>query len=328
MVERTYVVEVRHAEHDDEGRFLASIGATGEDYGTNRALTMDTLRWTEARSLPGDSKLPLLLQTAYGYPVGWGLALDFSTMKEPAGGDLSGTYKVTVYPEMIFDRRHALDGCDPLDAVPLEQRDSLDGFREKAASGRPVRIAFFGASNARHGLWPAQVVSALRQAFPQTAISTSVIAYGGEEMRHGRHRFHHEVLSVAPDLIVMEYFINDVCHGRPDETEEAARFILQSIGDAGIPCILLTNNGANPLFSRHGSSASFQRYHDLYRSLAAEYRFAFVGAYGYFSNLHRYGKYFITELKGNMVNHPYGLVDQNWGAFDRVLSNAILKILR
>ncbi|MFD2333622.1 GDSL-type esterase/lipase family protein [Cohnella sp. GCM10020058] len=327
MTERTYVVEVRAADGDSSASYQVKIGTTGEDYGTGASFTLDHLRWTEAMPLPQDRKLPLLLQSAYRYPVSWGLELDFSPSVADADVDLSGAYRVTAYPEMIFDRRPALNGSDPLDAVPLEQREHLDGFRKKAAAGDPVRIAFFGASNARHGLWPAQVVRALRKAYPQTAISTSVIAYGGEEMRHGRHRFHHEVLSVAPDLIVMEYFINDVCHGHPEETEEAARYLLQSIRESGIPCILLTNNGANPLFSRNGSSRSFQQFHDLYRGLAAEYQVAFVGGYSYFKNLHKFGKYFITELKGNMVNHPYGLVDQNWGLFDRVFSGAILKIL-
>ncbi|MFC5406216.1 SGNH/GDSL hydrolase family protein [Cohnella soli] len=332
MVERTYVVEVTAAEGDSRGQYQVRIGATGEDYGTNDSLTMETLRWTDKKLLPHDRELPLVLQSAYRYPVSWGLKLDFSQIGLDANGsdehvDLSGQYIVHAYPEMIFDRRQALNGIDPLDFIPLEQRDHLDGFRDKLASGNPVRIAFFGASNARHGLWPAQVVRKLRQAYPHTAISTSVIAYGGEEMRHGRHRFHPEVLPVQPDLIVMEYFINDVCYGNPEETEQAARFILRSIREAGIPCIVLTNNGANPLFSRNGSSSSFQQYHELYRGLAAEYQVAFVGGYGYFKNLHMFGKYFITELKGNMVNHPYGIVDQNWGLFDSVFSNAILNIL-
>lgn len=327
MVERTYVIEIGAEVGDSEEPCQVRIGATGEDYGTSRSLTMDTLRWTEAQPLPLDRKVPLLLQSAYRYPISWGLELDFSPLGSDANADFSGTYKVTAYPEMIFDRKQALKGSDPLTFIPLEQRSHLDGFRDKAAAGHPVRIAFFGASNARHGLWPARVVRELRQAYPQTAISTSVIAYGGEEMRHGRHRFRHEVLSVAPDLIIMEYFINDVCHGHPEETEEAARYLLQSIREAGIPCILLTNNGTNPLFSKNGSSSSFQRYHELYRSLAAEYEVAFVGGYGYFRHLHAFGKYFLTELKGNMVNHPYGIVDQNWGPFDRVFSGAILKIL-
>ncbi|RKP58285.1 SGNH/GDSL hydrolase family protein [Cohnella endophytica] len=327
MVERTYVVEVTAEEGDSQGQYQVRIGATGEDYGTNDIITMDTLRWTEPKRLPHDRKLPLLLQSAYRYPVSWGLELDFSQWGSDANLDLSGEYTVTAYPEMIFDRRPALNGIDPLDIIPLEQRSHLDGFREKIASGTPVRIAFFGASNANSGLWPGQVVRELRQAYPQTAISTSVLAYGGEEMRHGMHRFHREVLPVQPDLIVMEYFINDVCYGNPEETEQAARFILQSIQNAGIPCIVLTNNGANPLFSRNGSSSSFQKYHELYRGLASEYQMAFIGAYAYFSNLHLYGKYFLTELKGNMVNHPYGIIDRNWGVFDRVLSNAILKIL-
>lgn len=329
MEEREYVIEVSAAANEDgsERAYYARVGATGADYGMDESLTLDTIRWTEAVHLPRDRNFPLLLQSAYRFPVSWGLELDFSAMWQEEGVDLSGSYKVHAYPEMIFDRRHALAGSDPLAVIPMEQREHLDGFRGKLTSGTPVRIAFFGASNARSGLWPYQVIKSLRDAYPQTTISTSSITYGGEEMRHGRHRFHDEVVPAVPDLIIIEYFINDVCHGKPDETEEAARFILQSIRDEGIPCMLLTNNGANPIFSKHASSANFQRYHDLYRSLAAEYRVAFVGGYAYFRNLHEYGKYYITELKGNMINHPYGFADRNWGLFDPVFTSAILRMI-
>ncbi|SDW05840.1 SGNH/GDSL hydrolase family protein [Paenibacillus sp. CF384] len=329
MEEREYVIEVS-AVADEEGygrSYQARIAASGADYGMNDSLTADTWRWTEHVPMTRDRNLPLLLQTAYRFPVSWGLELDFSPLWLEEDGDPSGTFYVQAYPEMIFDRRTALNGSEPLTCMPLEQREHLDGFREKLAAGTPVRIAFFGASNARSGLWPSQVIKGLREAYPQTKISTSSITYGGEEMRHGRHRFRGEVVPVAADLIIIEYFINDVCHGNPEETEVAARYILQSIRDENIPCMLLTNNGANPLFSRYASSANFQKYHDLYRSLAAEYGVAFVGGYSYFRNLHEYGKYFITELKGNMINHPYGFADRNWGQFDPVISTAILRMI-
>ncbi|REE68111.1 hypothetical protein A8990_13840 [Paenibacillus taihuensis] len=338
MEEREYVVEVTVDEVENENEegsyprrtYYVRIAATGSDYGMNDRLTMDTLRWTERVPLPRDQNLPLLLQSAYRFPVNWGLELDFSPSWQVGGGrNLPGEYRVQAYPEMIFDRRAALSGSDPVSCIPLEQREHLNGFREKLASGdAQVRIALFGASNARSGLWPYHVIKSLRTSYPQTRISTSSITYGGEEMRHGRHRFHGEVLPGAPDLIIMEYFINDVCHGDPKETEQAARFILQSIQDEGTPCILLTNNGANPQFSRHASSANFQAYHDLYRRMAAEYGVAFVGGYSYFSKLHEYGKYFITELKGNMINHPYGYTDRNWGLFDPVFSDAILRMIK
>ncbi|AZN41468.1 SGNH/GDSL hydrolase family protein [Paenibacillus albus] len=332
MEEREYIIAVSaDQEHEEDVRsrptYKARIAATGADYGMDESLTLAALRWTEDVPLRSDRNLPLLLQSAYQFPVSWGLELDFSSLWQAEGADLAGEYRVRAYPEMIFDRREALGGSNPVASIPLEQREHLDGFRKKLASGASLRIAFFGASNARSGLWPYWLMKSLRDTYPQSTISTSSITYGGEEMRHGQHRFRSEVVPVTPDLIIIEYFINDVCHGDIDETEQAARYILSSIRDEGIPCILLTNNGANPLFSKHGASANFQKYHDLYRSLAAEYGVAFVGGYSYFSKLHEYGKYFITELKGNMVNHPYGLVDRNWGLFDPVLCNAILTML-
>ena len=92
----------------------------------------------------------------------------------------------------------------------------------------------------------------------------------------GIQRLENEVLSVQPDLIILEYLINDACSGNPK---------------------------------------------------VIEHNVAFVGGFTYYDHLHQYGKYFITELKGNMVNHPYGNVDTTWGAFDRVLSKAILRLL-
>ncbi|MEX2459853.1 MAG: hypothetical protein WD469_00900 [Paenibacillaceae bacterium] len=95
--------------------------------------------------------------------------------------------------------------------------------------------------------------------------------------------------------------------------------------DAGIACLIVTNNGMNRLFSIYGSKRNFFIFHEMYRRLAAEYEVSFVGGYVYFERLHHYGKYYLTELKGNMVNHPYGNEDITWGPFDQLLSNAILR---
>jgi hypothetical protein len=128
--------------------------------------------------------------------------------------------------------------------------------------------------------------------------------------------------------VIIEYSINDACQGNMDLVETTMRQIIQRIRSLNIPVILTTHNGMNPYFWRYGSSRNFQRLHTLYKNLANEYRITFFGAYAYFARLQEYGVYFLTELKGNMVNHPFGNVDMNWGGFDRDVASSLLEKFR
>ncbi|CAK4867064.1 unnamed protein product [Aphanomyces euteiches] len=324
MVRRAYYVEI--AQNLDDGKNYVRLAATGEDYGTNTVITNSTLRWTEPKPFEYGEKLPLVMKTAYETEADWGLELE---IEQPGAEEttLPIRYEIEAIPEMILDMRHLLAGSDPLEFIPLEQLDHLIGFKHSLNSGKTARIAFFGESTSRSGLWTYQLMSGLRAKYPDTRIYSSNVAIGGEGTNRGIHRLENEVLAVQPDLIILEYLINDSCSGNPDITEQNIRSILQQINASGTACLVVTNNGMNPNFSPYGAKRNFRLYHEMYRRLAAEYHVAFVGGYAYFDRLHHYGKYFITELKGNMVNHPYGNVDITWGAFDRVLSNAILKAI-
>ncbi|QGQ99705.1 hypothetical protein EHS13_35010 [Paenibacillus psychroresistens] len=324
MVRRTYYVEI--AQDLDDGMNYVKLAATGEDYGTNKIITNSTLRWTEPKPFEFGQKLPLLVKTAYESEVDWGLELE---IEQPSGEDETTTirYEIEAIPEMIFDMRHLLAGSNPIDRIPLEQLEHLTGFKHSLSSAKTARIAFFGESTTRSGLWTYQLMRCLRSKYPDTRLYSSNVAIGGEGTNRGIHRLENEVLNVQPNLIILEYLINDACSGDPEITEKNIRTILERIKDSGSACLVVTNNGVNPHFTPLGAKRNFRLYHELYRRLAAEYKVAFVGGYAYFDQLHLYGKYFITELKGNMVNHPYGNVDITWGAFDRVLSDAILKAI-
>lgn len=324
MVRRTYYVEI--AQQLDDGKNYVKLAATGEDYGTNTVITNSTLRWTEPKPFEYGQKLPLVMKTAYENEVDWGLELEIEQLGVEEG-TMPIRYEIEAIPEMIFDMKHLLAGFSPLESIPLEQLDHLTQFKQSLLSGLSVRIAFFGESTTRSGLWTYQMLSGLRAKYPDTRIYSSNVAIGGEGTVRGIHRLENEVLNVQPDLIILEYLINDACSGDPEITEKNIRTILERIKDSGAACLIVTNNGMNPFFTPHGAKRNFRFYHEMYRRLAAEYKVAFVGGYAYFDQLHHYGKYFITELKGNMVNHPYGNVDFTWGAFDRVLSDAILKAI-
>ncbi|MDR6550319.1 GDSL-type esterase/lipase family protein [Paenibacillus qinlingensis] len=319
-VHRMYIIEVQ--EILPEGCVNIRIAATGEDYGTGNVLTEDTVRWTDSIVCKRNEPIPLVYKSAYGHDTDWGLALNLASVQPTALTEKRRFY-INASPQLIFNLSPTLS--DPLDVIPIEQTEQLMTLKEKLTSGESVRIAFFGESTTRSGLWPYMVMSDLRKRYARSKIFSSNVAIGGEGTRRGIHRLDHEVLCLEPDLVVLEYLINDACSGDTAAIEQTLRNILGRIRVHGSACLIITNNGMNPVFTPHGNTRNFYKFHHMYRRLAQEYDCAFVGAFDYFAKLHEYGKHYLTELKGNMVNHPYGNEDLNWGPFDTIISKAVNK---
>ncbi|WP_127580097.1 SGNH/GDSL hydrolase family protein [Paenibacillus koleovorans] len=319
---RTYCVEV--VEGNPQATFVR-IGATGEDYGLGVSLQADTMRWSEPFAWETGSPLPLWLNSAYGHHIDWGLALDWALM-ERASLPVGRRFEVEAVPELIFDLRF-LEKREPVESIPVERGEGLGSVIDKFRAGsEPLRIAFFGESTTRSGHWPYQVIRGLKQLYPATRIFSSNVAVGGESSTRGRFRMDEEVLPLNPDLTFVEYMINDSCTGDLTAIRESMSEIVERLQAGGSHVVILSHNGMNPLFWEKGNSGNYMRFHRLYRELAEQYRCSFIGGYAYFHRLHEYGKHYLTELKGNMVNHPYGNVDAEWGPFDEATSSAIMRL--
>ncbi|MBM7566971.1 SGNH/GDSL hydrolase family protein [Paenibacillus sacheonensis] len=314
---RTYEVEVIAYSPDDRSVMLL-MASSGTDYGRERSLDEESLRWTTPITASLDKPVPLVTLSAYGHTVDWGLSLDFRTVP-PESLKEGASYRISADPHSVMNFPHPKE--EALAAIPVLNREALEPFRRKLLEGNPVRIAFYGESTTRSGRWPYQLIRALRHGCPASMIYSSNVAIGGENSARGLLRYEHEVKSVNPDLVILEYMLND--SGLGAGAEPAIRSILERLRQDGIPCLIVTNNGMNPLFC--GSMRQVEDAHELYRRLAAEFECAFVGGFAYFQRLHEFGVYYVTELKGNMVNHPYGNVDPDWGRFDQVLGEAVVK---
>lgn len=315
MTPRVYEVEVVSAE---ARRLTAVIGGTGEDYGALPALSVRTRRLAEPLVVERGSALPLLCATAYGRPVDWGLGLRLGPDARP--GD---RFSVRAEPRMIYNLAEP-GGCDPVGEVTIRHFERLRRTLGKLAAGAPTAIALFGESTTRWGHWPYLLRDGLER-LGAARVSTINAAVGGENSSRGSGRLDAEVLSQQPDLVIVEYMINDATLGQPEASERALRDIVRRIVAAGADCLIATHNGMNPLFSLNGSGRNFKVYHQLYERIADEEGCAFAGGYALFEKLETYGRYFLTELKGNMINHPYGNVDPRWGDFDKAMARAIVR---
>lgn len=92
------------------------------------------------------------------------------------------------------------------------------------------------------GSYPFMVYQGLNQRFPTAVINNIKTAIGGENSIQGAARFERDVLPYHPDLLFIDYAIND--RSQPlDKVEKAWRFMIESAQKNEIPLVLLTPTG-------------------------------------------------------------------------------------
>jgi acyl-CoA thioesterase I len=109
----------------------------------------------------------------------------------------------------------------------------------------------------------------LAERFPWAPISMIVTAIGGEHSESGAARFTNDVLSLRPDLVTIDYGLNDRGIGLV-RAAAAWTAMLTALSGAGVPAILLTptfdNRAVDPADPETGELADHAR---QIRALAA-----------------------------------------------------------
>lgn len=90
-----------------------------------------------------------------------------------------------------------------------QQRDGLGHVFAKLRAGREVRIAYFGGSITAADGWRPQTLQWFRDTYPQAQIKEINAAIGGTGSDLGVYRFVQDVLAHKPDLIFVEFAVND-----------------------------------------------------------------------------------------------------------------------
>jgi hypothetical protein len=87
--------------------------------------------------------------------------------------------------------------------------------------------------------YPALVLKDLKSQYPYATINVIVTAIGGENSVKGAERFNHEVLIHQPDVLFIDYALNDRGVGL-EKSYEAWNEMITKAKDNGIKVILLT----------------------------------------------------------------------------------------
>lgn len=92
---------------------------------------------------------------------------------------------------------------------PFVERDGLGHFFAKLHEGKPVTIAYLGGSITAMPGWRTMTLKWFQDRYPRNKITGIPAAIGGTGSNLGVFRLDHDVLRYKPDLLFVEFAVND-----------------------------------------------------------------------------------------------------------------------
>lgn len=150
------------------------------------------------------------------------------------------------------------------------------------------------------GAYPNLFLKKLKTIYPLTVVNVIVTAIGGENSVKGAERFERDVLIHKPDLILIDYSLNDRGVGL-EKAYSAWNQMIKSAKDQGIKVILLTPSPDQNV--NYADSANELRKHgDQVRKLASENQVGLADSYQAFEFLYPDKEQLSKYM--SQVNHP------------------------
>jgi lysophospholipase L1-like esterase len=150
------------------------------------------------------------------------------------------------------------------------------------------------------GAYPNLFLKKLKTIYPLAVVNVIVTAIGGENSVQGAERFERDVLIHKPDLILIDYSLNDRGVGL-EKAYMAWNQMIKSAKDRGVKVILLTPSPDQNV--NYADPANELRKHaDQVRKLAAENQVGLVDSYLAFEFLYPNKEQLSKYM--SQVNHP------------------------
>lgn len=177
------------------------------------------------------------------------------------------------------------------------------GCRATAAkldAGEPVTIAYFGGSITEQNGWRIQSAELLKKLYPKAAIRSINAAIGGTGSDLGAFRLAHDVLRHKPDLVFIEFAVNDA--GAKDDrvrkaVEGIVRQIRKALPDSDI-CFVYTVTKGN---LKDYQAGRLPRPASIMEEIAEHYRLPSVNLSYEVARLEKDGKLVMSGSKEGMT---------------------------
>ncbi len=146
------------------------------------------------------------------------------------------------------------------------------------AHGHSVPAGYFATPNVDSlNAYPHLLHKALKEKYPFAVINVIVTAIGGENSASGAVRFEKDVLSLRPDVVLIDYALNDRGMGL-EKTRKAWEEMIKKAKAKGVKVILLTPTGDTSA-KLDNPNDPLSQHARLIRDLAAEQRVGLADSY-------------------------------------------------
>ncbi len=148
--------------------------------------------------------------------------------------------------------------------------------------------------------YPHLLLVDLKSRYTSAVINVITTSIGGEQAEQGAKRFEQEVLTHRPDVLFIDYALNDRWLG-VERSEKAWREMIEKTLQRGIKLILLT---PTPDLNEDilSEESPLHAHSEMIRALAAEYKIGLVDSYKAFKELAQSGEQLKPYMSQN--NHP------------------------
>ncbi len=184
--------------------------------------------------------------------------------------------------------------------------------------GHSVPAGYFKTPDVRTlDAYPQQVLTLIKDQYPLAVVNVIVTAIGGENSESGAQRFGQDVLVHKPDVLFIDYSLNDIGIGLTRAMLAWESMIKRAL-EKNIRVILLTPS-PNQQFNILDSSSDLQKHADQVVQLAKKYNIGLIDSYGLFQSGVRAGNPVGAYM--SQVNHPNRLGH-------RIIAEDIMKYFR
>lgn len=167
--------------------------------------------------------------------------------------------------------------------------------------GHSVPTGYFRTPDVRTlEAYPHQVLEGVKRLYPYAVINVITTSIGGENSEQGQKRFKKDVLIHKPDVLFIDYALNDRNIGLERSRQAMEKMIKRAL-KKNIPVILLTPSPDLTVNILQPDNI-LQQYSEVLRSLARKYKIGLADSQEAFLSLARSGE----NLKNYMAqsNHP------------------------
>lgn len=148
--------------------------------------------------------------------------------------------------------------------------------------------------------YPFQVLKQLKEHYPNAVVNAIITSKGGENSQSGRNRFEKEVLNHNPDVIFIDYGLNDRGIGL-EESKKAWKEMIEMAMERGIKVILVTPS-PDLRSDLQNPEDALQKHAEQIVELASTYSVGLADVYTLFRQLDR--ECACIEDYMSQVNHP------------------------